>query len=231
MRKLQKIINFCARVVSGRRKFDHISDIVERLGWLNAKSLVQYHTACSLFKTLRTGAPAYVARTIGPPRNAVHSHATRRSAELSLPRIRTEAGRRRLCYRGVSLLNELDIREAVPFKSTLRNVLLEKQRKETWVSWRIHRLNSFILSRFITHPLIRCPLLFRSCLPMFWSAFARVSSVMVDAVMIGVCMYVWVFAFLSPIAIKIWRGIVKSHRVCLIIVWTIFKYILSRVAN
>ena len=54
-----------------------------------------------------------------------------RSAELSLPRIRTEAGRRRLCYRGVSLLNELDIREAVPFKSTLRNVLLEKQRKET----------------------------------------------------------------------------------------------------
>ena len=131
MRKLQKIINFCARVVSGRRKFDHISDIVERLGWLNAKSLVQYHTACSLFKTLRTGAPAYVARTIGPPRNAVHSHATRRSAELSLPRIRTEAGRRRLCYRGVSLLNELDIREDVPFKSTLRNVLLEKQRKET----------------------------------------------------------------------------------------------------
>ena len=127
----KKIINFCARVVSGRRKFDHISDIVERLGWLNAKSLVQYHTACSLFKTLRTGAPAYVARTIGPPRNAVHSHATRRSAELSLPRILTEAGRRRLCYRGVSLLNELDIREAVPFKSTLRNVLLEKQRKET----------------------------------------------------------------------------------------------------
>ena len=74
----KKIINFCARVVSGRRKFDHISDIVERLGWLNAKSLVQYHTACSLLKTLRTGAPAYVARTIGPPRNAVHNHATRR---------------------------------------------------------------------------------------------------------------------------------------------------------
>ena len=131
MRKLQKIINFCARVVSGRRKFDHISDIVERLGWLNAKSLVQYHTACSLLKTLHTGAPAYVARTIGPPRNAVHNHATRRSAELSLPRIRTEAGRRRLCYRGASLLNELDIREAVPFKSTLRNVLLGKQRKKT----------------------------------------------------------------------------------------------------
>ena len=91
-RKIQKIINFCARVVSGRRKFDHISDTIDRLGWLNANHLIQYHTACSLHKTLRTGTPAYIAVTIGPPRGAVHSHATRRSAELSLPRIRTESG-------------------------------------------------------------------------------------------------------------------------------------------
>ena len=130
IRKIQKIINFCARVVSGRKKYDHISDVVDRLGWLNAKHLVQYHTACSLHKTLCTGAPAYIAQTIGPTRSAVHSHATRRSAELSLPRIRTEAGRRRLCYRGVALLNELNLSNAVPFKETLRSALLERQRKE-----------------------------------------------------------------------------------------------------
>ena len=62
--------------------------------------------------------------------NAVHSHATRRSAELSLPRIRTGAGRRRLCCRGAALLNELDLGEAVPFKATLRKTLLERQRGE-----------------------------------------------------------------------------------------------------
>ena len=134
-RKIQKIINFCARVVSGRRKFDHISDTIDRLEWLNANHLIQYHTACSLHKTLRTGTPAYIAVTIGPPRGAVHSHATRRSAELSLPRIRTESGRRRrLCYRGAALLNELDVREAVPFKATLRNILLNKQMSERQTS-------------------------------------------------------------------------------------------------
>ena len=67
---------------------------------------------------------------LGPPRSAVHSHATRRAAELSLPQIQNESGRRRLCYRGVALLNELDVREAVPFKATLRNTLLERQRTE-----------------------------------------------------------------------------------------------------
>ena len=130
MRKIQKIINFSARVVSGRRKYDHISDVVDRLGWLNAKHLIMYHTACSLNKTIRTGTPAYIAQTVGPPRNAVHDHATRRSAELSLPRIRTEAGRRRLCYRGAALLNELDGWEAVPFKNTFQKALLVKQRNE-----------------------------------------------------------------------------------------------------
>lgn len=131
MRKIQKIINFCARVVSGRRKYDHISDVVDRLGWLNAKHLAQYHAACSLYKTIRTGIPTYMAQTVGPPRNAVHDHATRRSAELSLPRIRTEAGRRRLCYRGAALLNELDVvREATSFKSSLQNALLDRQRHD-----------------------------------------------------------------------------------------------------
>ena len=126
--RIQKIINFCARVVSGRRKYERISDIVKCLGWLDAKHLTQYHTACSLHKTLRTGLPAYIAQTIGPPRSAVHSHATRRSAELSLPLIQNEAGRRRLCYRGAALLNELDLREAVPFKTNLRKKLLERQK-------------------------------------------------------------------------------------------------------
>ena len=127
---IQKIINFCARVISGRRKRDHISDVVERLKWLDAKHLIHYHTACSLHKTLHTGTPPQIAHTIGPPRNLLHTHATRRSAELSLPRIRTESGRRRLAYRGAALLNELDIGEGVPFKSSLKETLLRRQLEE-----------------------------------------------------------------------------------------------------
>ena len=37
MHRVQKIINFCARVVTGRRRHDHISDAIQQLGWLNAE--------------------------------------------------------------------------------------------------------------------------------------------------------------------------------------------------
>ena len=32
---VDKILNFAARVISGKRKFDHISGVRERLGWLS----------------------------------------------------------------------------------------------------------------------------------------------------------------------------------------------------
>ena len=35
--KLQKVFNFAARVISGRIKFDHISDVLQQLGWLNVE--------------------------------------------------------------------------------------------------------------------------------------------------------------------------------------------------
>ena len=42
--RLQKMLNFCARVISGRRKRDHISDVLAQLKWLSAAELVEYHT-------------------------------------------------------------------------------------------------------------------------------------------------------------------------------------------
>ena len=101
------MLNFCARVVSGRRKHDNISDVIRSLGWLTAEQLVHYHTASSVLKTIITGAPPYIAGTIGAPAHTFHDHHTRRPTHRTLPRIRTETGRRRLCYRGVKLLNDL----------------------------------------------------------------------------------------------------------------------------
>ena len=36
--RLQKLLNFRARVVSGRRKYDHISDVLKELQWLSAEN-------------------------------------------------------------------------------------------------------------------------------------------------------------------------------------------------
>ena len=41
--RIQKVINFTARVLSGRRKYDRISDVVRALGCFNADELITYH--------------------------------------------------------------------------------------------------------------------------------------------------------------------------------------------
>ena len=43
MKQVQSVLNFCARVVSGRRKHDHISDVVKQNLAFNAKQLAFYH--------------------------------------------------------------------------------------------------------------------------------------------------------------------------------------------
>ena len=48
---------FCVRIVSGRKKYDHISDVVQDLRWLRADQLVSCHTLCLLKRVMLTGQP------------------------------------------------------------------------------------------------------------------------------------------------------------------------------
>ena len=122
--RIQKILNFCARVVTGRRKFDHIADTFDQLGWLNAQ-LISLHAVCAVGKAVASGVPESIAQTIGPPANQVHGHCTRNSNHRALPRIRTEAGRRRLCYRGVDILKGIGIEPTTAsFKADAKTCLL-----------------------------------------------------------------------------------------------------------
>ena len=106
VRRIQKTVNFCARVVTGRRRNDHVSDAIRLLGWLTARQLIDFHTLCAVQRVIKYEETAYLYDTIGPRAAEIHEHNTRRASDWTLPRIRTEAGRRRLCYRGCSLLNE-----------------------------------------------------------------------------------------------------------------------------
>ena len=127
LHRIQKILNFCARVVSGRKKRDHISDVTQRLGWMSAKQLVSYHSVCSVQSMLFTGQPEALRSTIGPPANTRHSHETRNAGQLTLPHIRTEAGRRRLCYHGVMSFNELKFNySSVNFRRSLKKAIMSQ---------------------------------------------------------------------------------------------------------
>ena len=63
--RLQKILNFSARVITGRKQFDHISDVQRErereLGWLSAPDLVRCLTLTLAHKVLRHGEPEELA--------------------------------------------------------------------------------------------------------------------------------------------------------------------------
>ena len=125
LHRIQKLINFCARVISRKSKYDHISQEVRRLGLMTAQQLVTYHQMCLIRRILVTGEP----RELSLFSAADHEHRTRYAHRLVTVRARTCAGERRIFNGGVRKYNDLptEVRDAVSmggFKRALERVLL-----------------------------------------------------------------------------------------------------------
>ena len=130
MGRLQRMLNFGARVISGRRKYDHISDVMRDLQWLSAENMWRFHSVMLLKKMLTTGQPESLHDRIAS-RGSIHGRSTRQAGQLDTPMIRTETGRRRFLYSAVTMYNELPtaLRDLSlrRFKSEYRALLLRKQ--------------------------------------------------------------------------------------------------------
>ena len=120
LHRVQKLVNFAARVLSGRRRHQHISDIITSAGWLTAQELFHYHRIIAVHRLISLQLPATLAQTIGPPARQLHQHETRGAGRLAVPSIRTEAGRRRLCYSGVTKYNEVITSQATVSKRSTK---------------------------------------------------------------------------------------------------------------
>ena len=110
--RIQKIINYGAKMIFGRKKYDHVSDLLEKLHWLNAENLIHYHTLCTAHKVLRLGEPVDLAAgfaTVAEMREVqgVTGRATRQDSDLHVPRSHTEMGKRRFRCRSPRLYNDL----------------------------------------------------------------------------------------------------------------------------
>ena len=106
--RIQKILNFAARVVSGRRRYDHVSDVVSELGWLRACDMVSYFDVCLLHRILSDGKPDVLRSWL----MYNHEHvcrSTRQSHHLTLPHARNNHGKRRFIYRTADLYNRMVI--------------------------------------------------------------------------------------------------------------------------
>ena len=106
--RIQKILNFAARVVSGRRRYEHVADVVVDLGWLRACDMVSYFDVCLLHNILSNGKPDILRSWF----MYNHEHVcrqTRQSHQLTLPQARNNHGKRRFIYRAADCYNRMVI--------------------------------------------------------------------------------------------------------------------------
>ena len=103
---LQTVQNFAARIVSGTRKFDHVTPILKQLQWLPIVKQLEVRDATMVFKCLNGLAPPYRCQKF-KTRSEVHNCNTRNRDRLHIPLCRTAAGQRAFTFTGQRLWNSL----------------------------------------------------------------------------------------------------------------------------
>ena len=104
--RIQKAINFGARVVTGVRKRDHITPALEALDWLRFGGIVEERDLALMKRLLHSVHPPAIADTI-LRRSDVSRKATRGTSvdKLQLPLVNTELAKRSFPYRAISTWN------------------------------------------------------------------------------------------------------------------------------
>lgn len=119
LNRLQKILNFATRVIFGRRKFDHVTDLREKLNWMPPEYMYKLQTMATAHKAIHYGEPVALASMFTKNRDSsTRDRNTRQDNLLQLQRPRLETGKRRFSYRAAALLNDLppDLSQLPPSK-------------------------------------------------------------------------------------------------------------------
>ncbi len=126
--RLQLVQNAAARLLTGAKKYDHVTPILASLHWLPVHFRVQFKILLFVFKALKNQAPSYLKDLLIPLSSTRHLRSTDR-ALLSVPRSRLKTkGDRAFSVNAPRLWNQLplDCRLAPSitiFKSRLKTYL------------------------------------------------------------------------------------------------------------
>ena len=106
-KRIQKIINFGARIVSAQHRREHISPTLQTLGWASFEEMISARDIAAVERLLSDSAPPALAGCV-TRRTQISSRQTRGTEAdmLDLPKIRTEAAKRSFPYRAVKVWNE-----------------------------------------------------------------------------------------------------------------------------
>ena len=93
VRKLQAVQNFACQIVSGAKKYDHVTSLLKSLSWLPVKDQLCYRQAIMAFKCMTRQAPEYLTpQFITGERFSERT--TLSSQKLNIPLFRTASGER-----------------------------------------------------------------------------------------------------------------------------------------
>ena len=111
MSRIQKTINFAARLVTGVRRFEHISPVLQSLGWPNVSEMVRERDCVKVFGALHNSDGPPALRALFVRRSEVSERETRAVAagELQLERCRLAATQRSFSYRAAREWNSLPV--------------------------------------------------------------------------------------------------------------------------
>ena len=83
--KLQAVQNFACRIITNTKKYDHITSVLQKLGWLPTEQLLLFKDTIMAYKCINNLAPKYLL---------IYDHPMRHQDLLNTPFYRTAAGQR-----------------------------------------------------------------------------------------------------------------------------------------
>ena len=110
-RRVQKALNFAARIIANAGYRDHVTPLLHELGWLRIEGMIFEHDVLLMRDLLTAACAPEFTRDRVIRRSDVSDRLTRASSDglLELPRVRTEFSRRSFLYRGSSCWNSLPL--------------------------------------------------------------------------------------------------------------------------
>ena len=107
IRKLQLVHNYACRIVTGLNEmYDHISEALKSLKWLNVKEKLLFNDLVMVYKCMNNLPPDYFRERF-QYRSEIHQRDTRQKNDLTLPKCKIPTGQRAFTYRRVKIFNSL----------------------------------------------------------------------------------------------------------------------------
>ena len=106
-KRVQRAINFGARIVTGLGRREHVTPVLEQLGWQKIDEMIRAHDVSIVSRLLTASDAAEILCAKLVPRSEISSQRTRASTsgQLQLPRVKTELARRSFMCRAIRAWN------------------------------------------------------------------------------------------------------------------------------